>query len=187
MVCQEPLFERFRCMKPPEFEGSTDLLKAEEWLTSLQIILNFMNLTEQEKVLYASYVLKKDARYWWETVALRRNVMTMTWNEFLGEFNEKYYNIVCMRTQQNEFNDLKQGTMSVTEACQKFDRLARLCPYLMPTEGERVRRMIRMFRPEIAIVVDNGDRPPLTVAECVTRALRAKCHLTKAKEEKARY
>ena len=95
---EEPLFERFRRMKPPEFKGSTDLLEAEEWLTSLQIILNFMNLTEQEKVLCASYVLKKDARYWWETVALRRNVMTMTWNEFLGEFNEKYYNIVCMRT-----------------------------------------------------------------------------------------
>ena len=187
MVCQEPLFERFRRMKPPEFEGSTDPLEAEEWLTSLQIILNFMNLTEQEKVLCTSYMLKKDARYWWETVVLRRNVMAMTWNEFLGEFNEKYYNIVCMRTQQNEFNDLKQGNMSVTEACQKFDRLARLCPYLVPTEGERVRRMIRMFRPEIAVVVDSGDRPPLTVAECVSRALRAGFHLTEAKEEKARY
>ena len=52
----------------------------------------------------------------------------------------------------------------------------------MPTEGERVRRMIRMFGPEIAVVVDNGDRPPLTIAECVTRVLRAEFHLTKAKE-----
>ena len=124
MVCQEPLFEWFRRMKPPEFEGSTDLLEAKEWLTSLQIILNFINLTEQEKILCASYVLKNDARYWWETVVLRRDVMAMTWNEFLGEFNEKYYNILSMRTQQNEFNDLKQGTMLVMEACQKFNRRA---------------------------------------------------------------
>ena len=35
VVCQEPLFERFRRMKPPEFKGSTDPLEAEEWLTSL--------------------------------------------------------------------------------------------------------------------------------------------------------
>ncbi|GMN62168.1 hypothetical protein TIFTF001_031251 [Ficus carica] len=76
--------------------------------------------------------------------------------------------------------------ITVTEACQKFNRLARLCPYLLPTKGERVRRMIQMFRPEIVVVVDNGDRPPLTVAECVSRALRAEFHLTEAKEEKTR-
>lgn len=48
---------------------------------------------------------------------MRRSVVTMTWNEFLWEFNEKYYNLVSMRVQQNEFNDLKQGNMSITEAC----------------------------------------------------------------------
>ncbi|GMN62310.1 hypothetical protein TIFTF001_031397 [Ficus carica] len=31
VVCQEPLFERFRRMKPLEFEGSTNPLEAEEW------------------------------------------------------------------------------------------------------------------------------------------------------------
>ena len=106
---QEPLYVRFCRMKPPEFEGSTDPLEAEEWLTSLQTILDFMNLTEQEKVLCASYVLKKDARYWWETVVIRRNVTMMTWNEFLGEFNAKYYDTVGLRAQQNELNNLKQG------------------------------------------------------------------------------
>ncbi|XP_024028693.1 uncharacterized protein LOC112093782 [Morus notabilis] len=121
-----------------EFECSTDPLEAEEWLTSLQTILDFMNLTEQEKVLCASYVLKKDARYWWETVVIRRNVAMMTWNEFLGEFNAKYYDTVGLRAQQNEFNNLKQGDMTVMEASRKFDRLARLCPQLVPTEMERV-------------------------------------------------
>ena len=44
-----------------------------------------------------------------------------------------------------------------------------------------------MFRPEIAVVVDSGDRRPFTVAECVSRALQAEFHLTEAKEEKASY
>ena len=168
---QEPLYVRFRRMKPPEFEGSTDPLEAEEWLTSLQMILDFMNLTEQEKVLCASYVLKKDARYWWETVVIRRNVAMMTWNEFLGEFNAKYYDTVGFRAQQNEFNNLKQGDMTVMEACHKFDRLARLCPQLVPTKMERVRRMLVMFHPEIATVVDSGEKPATTVADCVGRAI----------------
>ena len=63
----------------------------------------------------------------------------MTWNEFLGEFNAKYYDTVGLRAQQNEFNNLKQGDMTVMEACRKFDRLARLCPQLVPTEMEKVR------------------------------------------------
>ncbi|KAL5563785.1 hypothetical protein UlMin_033532 [Ulmus minor] len=43
--------------------------------------------------------------------------------------------------------------MSVTEAVRKFDQLARLCPYLVPTEEERVRRMLEMFQAGTSNVV----------------------------------
>ncbi|KAL5549569.1 hypothetical protein UlMin_004800 [Ulmus minor] len=145
-----------------------------------------MHLNEREKVLCATYVLKRDARYWWETVKMRRNVQDMTWDEFIVEFNQKYYNRMAMRAQQNEFINIKQGNMSVTEVVRKFDQLARLCPYLVPTEEERVRRMLEMFRPELAVVIDSGDNPPTTVAECVDRALRAEYRLAQAKEERNR-
>ncbi|KAL5554147.1 hypothetical protein UlMin_041548 [Ulmus minor] len=103
-----------------------------------------MHLNEREKVLCATYVLKKDARYWWETVKMRRNMQDMTWDEIIVEFNQKYYNRMAMRAQQNEFISIKQGSMSVTETVRKFDQLTRLCPYLVPTEEERVRRMLEM-------------------------------------------
>ncbi|KAL5545187.1 hypothetical protein UlMin_008971 [Ulmus minor] len=150
VIRQEPLYERFRRMKPDEFEGSSDPLVAEEWISSIQTILDFMHLNEREKVLCATYVLKKDA------------------------------------PQQNEFINIKQGSMSVTEAVRKFDQLARLCPYLVPTEEEWVRRMLEMFRPELAVVIDSVDNPPTTVAECVDRALRAEYRLAQAKEERNR-
>ncbi|KAL5539945.1 hypothetical protein UlMin_046279 [Ulmus minor] len=148
VIQQEPLYERFRRMKPDEFEGSSDPLVAEEWLSSIQTILDFMHLNEREKVLCATYVLKRDARYWWETVKMRRNVQDMTWDEFIVEFNQKYYNRMAMRAQQNE--------------------------------------MLEMFRPELVVVIDSGDNPPTTVAECVDRALRAKYRLAQAKEERNR-
>ncbi|GMN24421.1 hypothetical protein TIFTF001_043776, partial [Ficus carica] len=146
-----------------------------------------MDLTDQEKVFCASYVMKKDARYWWETVQMRRNVLEMTWNDFIQEFNDKFYNRMAMKAQQNEFNNIKQGTISVTEAVRKFDQLARLCPDLVPTEDERVRRMLDMFRPEIAVVIDSGEKPPTTVAEYVERALRAEYRLAQAKQERAKF
>ena len=65
-------------MKPENFEGSTDPIVAEEWLNSVQIILDFMNLNDQDKVRGAIFWLKKDARYWWETIMIRRDVDTMT-------------------------------------------------------------------------------------------------------------
>ena len=77
------LYEKFRRAHAPEFEGSSDPLVADEWISSIQVILDFMNLTDQEKVRCASFNLKKDARYWWETVALRRNVDVMTWVKFV--------------------------------------------------------------------------------------------------------
>ena len=50
-------------MRTPEFEGLSDPLVADEWLSSLQVVLDFMNLIDQEKMHSASFVLKKDTRY----------------------------------------------------------------------------------------------------------------------------
>ena len=61
-------------MGAADFEGSSDPLVVDEWLSGLQVILDFMNLSDQEKVRCASFVLKKDACYWWDTIVLRRDV-----------------------------------------------------------------------------------------------------------------
>ena len=39
-------YERFKCMRALEFEGSSDLLVVDEWLPSMKVILDFMNLTK---------------------------------------------------------------------------------------------------------------------------------------------
>jgi len=49
-------------MKAPEFHGFTDPIEADNWLTDVQVDLNLMRLNDQEKVLCASYMLKKEAR-----------------------------------------------------------------------------------------------------------------------------
>ncbi|GMN22334.1 hypothetical protein TIFTF001_043496 [Ficus carica] len=63
LVREDLLYERFRRMKALEFEGPTDPIAADNWLIDIQVILDFMRLTEQEKVLCSSFALKKDARH----------------------------------------------------------------------------------------------------------------------------
>ena len=74
-------------MRPAEFLGSTDPLEAEEWLSSIETILNFMELNDRARVMCMSYMLKKDARHWWGSIKLKNDVNAMTWCEFVEEFN----------------------------------------------------------------------------------------------------
>ncbi|GMN47586.1 hypothetical protein TIFTF001_016767 [Ficus carica] len=92
MIREDLLYERFRCMKVPKFEGPTNPIEADNWLIDIQVILNFMGLMEHEKVLCTSFALKKDARHWWMTVQMCRNIANMSWQDFVAEFRGMYYN-----------------------------------------------------------------------------------------------
>ena len=186
-VREDLLYERFRRMKAPEFEGPIDPIAADNWLIDMQVILDFMRLTEQEKVLCASFALKKDARHWWITVQMRRNVLTMSWQDFVDEFRAMYYNKEVLAAQQDELTSFTQGSMTVMEAVKKFEQLARLCPNLITSETEKVRLMMKMFRTDIARQVSAGNSPPVTVSDCIERALRAEYWINRDKEARAQF
>ncbi|KAL5583072.1 hypothetical protein UlMin_015514 [Ulmus minor] len=176
----EPLYERFRKQGPPTFEGSNDPLAAEEWLRNIERILDFMKLSDQERIMCATYKLTKDARYWWEVTGQTKDLETLSWTEFVQMFNRKYFNPTMLLSKEAEFNNIQQGNMTVDEAVLRFDRLARLCSHLVPTDKERTRRLIAMLRPEIANTVTSGATGPESSAECIERAQRSEFNLMKA-------
>ena len=47
-ILREPLYARFGKMKPSQFARSTDPLEAEEWISSIETILDFMQLGNRE-------------------------------------------------------------------------------------------------------------------------------------------
>ncbi|KAL5540030.1 hypothetical protein UlMin_046185 [Ulmus minor] len=129
-------------------------------------------------------MFKKNARYWWDVVKRTKNLRELTWNEFVVIFNEKYYNATVIAGKTNEFNTIQQGSLSVVEAVAKFEELARFCPILIPDEKERIRRMILMFRPEIARFIEAGNGAPNTVGETIERALRGEFYEAKIRQSK---
>ncbi|KAL5572794.1 hypothetical protein UlMin_022391 [Ulmus minor] len=72
----------------------------------------------------------------------------MTWADFVSEFNQKYYNSAILRAQQDEFMNLKQGSMTVIEAVNKFEQLSRVCPHMLRTEEDRLKRMMDIAPPQ---------------------------------------
>ena len=71
------------------------------------------------------------------------------------------------------------------EAVKKFEQLARLCPDLVSSETEKVRRMMKMFRTDIAKQVSADSSPPTLVSDCISRAIRAEYWINQDKEARA--
>ena len=110
----------------------------------------------------------------------------MTWVDFIYEFNKKFFNPTALSAQHTEFLNFKQDNMTVTEAVRKFERLAKLYPYLVPTKEQRVKRMLEMFQPDISLSVEGGGDPPTTTTDYVERAYRAEHRLNQLKEMRNR-
>lgn len=75
--------------------------------------------------------------------------------------------------------------MTVVATVKKFE-LARLCPYLVPMKEQRVKRMLEMFRPNIALAIESGGDQPKTTTDCIERAFRVEHCLNQLKEMRAR-
>ncbi|XP_062093562.1 uncharacterized protein LOC133799576 [Humulus lupulus] len=122
-----------RKQAPPTFEEKADPMVAEDWLRLVEAIFDHMELNDRQRVSCAVYLLKMDARIWWDVIKQTRDLNTMTWAEFVQAFR-KYYSSTMLATKVDEFVTLVQGNLSVTDYAQKFDRLARFAPEVVPTE-----------------------------------------------------
>ncbi|KAL5547238.1 hypothetical protein UlMin_006925 [Ulmus minor] len=138
-----------------------------------------MMLTDEERIMCATYMFIKDARYWWDVAKQTRDLTTLSWTEFVQMFNRKYFSPTVLLCKEAEFNNLQQGNLSVDEVVRQFDQLARFCLHLVSTDNDRTRRLISVFRPEIANTVDAGMSGPQSYADCIERAQRAEYHLSK--------
>ena len=54
------------------------------------------------------------------------------------------------------------------------------------TEEERTRNMMDMFYLDIALAIESGGNSPISVTECVDRALSVEYRLVQLKEERAK-
>jgi hypothetical protein len=115
--------------KPPTFASSPDPLDADDWLKSIEKVLNIAQCSDREKVLYASGRLTGPAADWWDSYTAAHDAAdTITWAEFSAQFRNYHILAGLMKIKKKEFLSLKQGNMSVSEYRDQFIQLSRYAP-----------------------------------------------------------
>ncbi|XP_057515024.1 uncharacterized protein LOC130796681 [Actinidia eriantha] len=138
------LHEQFMKLNPPEFMGATDPLVAEEWLKKLDAIFEVMEVVDEQKLTLATFILRGEARNWWELMRRMQNAqpegVPISWQRFVDIFNDQYFPRIYRMQKEQEFMSLKKGTISVGEYEEKFTALSRFAPEMVRTEDMKCRR-----------------------------------------------
>ena len=88
-----PIYEKFRRLKPPSFEGTTDPLIAKGWIEELEKKFRIMACPYQQRVDCAIYMLTGEAAHWWKMAdkIYRTEENPISWSKFKEIFYEKYF------------------------------------------------------------------------------------------------
>ncbi|XP_042387466.1 uncharacterized protein LOC121979543 [Zingiber officinale] len=145
----QPVYKQFRELGPTEFKGTTDPIAAEGWIRSLETIFDFMQLTDADKVRCAIFLLRDDARVWWEGARLTVDLTILTWANFKEVFYGKYFTVDNRTRLAREFLELRQGDMTVAEYVRRFERGRYFVPMITSQPVEELKHFTEGLRPAI--------------------------------------
>jgi hypothetical protein len=98
----------FMSHKPPTFVSSPDPLHADDWLKSVEKMLNTAQCSDRENVFYASGRLTGPAADWWDSYTAAHDVAdTIIWAEFTTQFRNYHIPTGLMKIKKTEFLSLK--------------------------------------------------------------------------------
>ena len=98
---------------------------ADHWFMQVEKVLEAMEITSNTtRIKLAAFQLEGEAQVWWKWAKTSRDLHAMTWAEFQEVFMGKYFPDTVRHAKAQEFLELKQGTMTVTNYVARFTELA---------------------------------------------------------------
>jgi len=122
-----PTVEDFLRHKPVKFTGKVSPDEADAWLCKCEKIFKLMNCEDEQKLLFATYLLNEDAEYLWAGMQQQMGTREepVTWANFRTRFGEKYFPDTARQDREAEFLASQQGDMTMQEYVNTFEHLAR--------------------------------------------------------------
>ena len=93
-----------------------------------------------DRIALATFQMQGEADHWWDLIKTTHDVATMTWQRFEELFLEKYFPTPLKQAMTQEFLDLKQRNLTVTQYAARFEELARYATAVVATDEARARR-----------------------------------------------
>ena len=112
-------------IKPPKFFNSKFGEEAEAWLTKMKQYFEIRNFSETSKAIWSIYHLTREAATWWGNTKIEQNIKTteLTWEKFVRIFRNRWLPQTFYDQKLLEFQNLKQGDLTVHKYWEKFTRL----------------------------------------------------------------
>ena len=138
--------------QPPTFSNSSKPMDADDWLHSIAKKLAIARCDNHDKVLYAAHQLEGTVAEWWENYCeAHENPQDITWAEFSIAFRRYHVLDGIVEIKKNEFRELLQGTLSVTEYLNKFTQISRYAPEDVASDDARQKRFKRGLNPSLKV------------------------------------
>ncbi|XP_074377066.1 uncharacterized protein LOC141718586 [Apium graveolens] len=99
------------------------------------------NVGDNQKVEYATYFLKGEANYWWDSAKALEAAEVTTWDRFKRMFLDKYFPCYMQTQMEMKFFELKQDNMIVGEYEKKFTELSRFMGEYVDSEEKNGRKI----------------------------------------------
>ncbi|KAF3773651.1 hypothetical protein EJ110_NYTH49651 [Nymphaea thermarum] len=105
-------------------------------------------MPEGDRVNYGTYLLKGDAKNWWQSTREIRYTgqLSISWKQFRDSFFSTYFRVHARDKKMQEFLDLQQNQMSLKEYITRYRHLEVYCPHLYTTDGTRAGKFVRGLR-----------------------------------------
>jgi hypothetical protein len=148
----------FQHTKPPTFSYVMEPLDADDWLKSIEKKLQVVQCNNREKVLLASHQLSSPTADWWDAyMEAHEEPESINWLEFRATFHAHHVPQGVIKLKKKEFQDLKQGYMSVNEYVTKFTQLSRYTPHEVDTDEKKQECFLNDLNDGLAYALETRD------------------------------
>ncbi|XP_074346856.1 uncharacterized protein LOC141685663 [Apium graveolens] len=130
-----------------QFKGTQDPVEAHAWLKEIEKAFALTNGGDNPKVEYATYFLKGESNYCWESVKALQATEVITWDRFKRMFLHKYFPRYMQTQMEMKFFELKQDNWTVGEYEKKFIELSRFVGEYVDSEEKRAKRFQQGLKP----------------------------------------
>jgi hypothetical protein len=111
-----------------------------------------------EKVLLTSHQLSGSAADWWDTyVEAQEEPESINWPKFRAAFRTHHVPQGVMKLKKKEFQDLKQGSMSVNEYITTFTQLSCYAPHEVDTDKKKQECFLNGLNDGLAYALEARD------------------------------
>nr|VVW56750.1 unnamed protein product [Nymphaea colorata] len=165
-------FKHFMSMQPPVFTGDGNPDKAEEWIEEVEHIFEVLKVPGGDKVNYGSYMLKSDAKRWWQSTREIRfaDQQSISWKQFRDSFFGTYFPTHARNKKMQEFLELQQNHLNLEEYITKYRHLEVYCLHLYTTDEAKADKFVHGLRDGLRGRVMSSR--PRDLDEAVTMARR---------------